>query len=734
MMKKINSILLAVILAFSAFAITAVAQKQGDIVIIYTNDTHCQINDELSFADISAIEAIEKAKGNDVIIADAGDAIQGGTIGAISKGRYIIDIMNEVGYDVSALGNHEFDYQVPRLMELSEMADFPYISANFVRTGDGKTVFEPVFMMSIGETDIAFVSVTTPNTIASTSPEYFKDENGEYLYDFCNDSLFDVIQSNVDEASRNGADIVIALTHLGVNEADLSYTSRELISETSGIDAVIDAHSHTVLESKEHKNEIGEDVILTSTGSKFQNIGIIRISDGKITAELVDAGYKKDGIPSDGKTAYDKTDNFISDIEAECGLELEKRIAVSEAELTINNPDKYSEQTGTYREVRRSETNLGDFCADAYRDALDCDIAVINGGGVRADVEKGDVSYGDLLNVNPFGNDLCVIEVTGRQILDALEHGAKSYPDEDGAFLQVSGLSYEIDESIPSSVVLDENGIFVKVSGERRVKNVKASGKPIDEAALYTLGGSNFTLLNCGDGFSMFEGAVIKADLICTDIDALIKYAEVTLDGAIGKAYENPHGDGRIKIISESNTFSDIENHWARENIELILQRSLMNGISETEFAPELEITRGMLITILYREEGEPAVNNVIPFADVNTDDYFSNAVVWAYQNNIVDGITETEVAPNNKLTREQMAAILFRYAGYKGMDIVTPAENLEQFADRDEISKYAVTALNWAVGKNIMSGKGNGILASGSFTTRAEMATVLARLLCMPL
>ncbi len=548
-MKKTILGLLTALLVVSVFSFAGFAKETGEIVIIYTNDTHCEINAQLGFADISAIEAIEKAKGNEVIIADAGDAVQGGTIGAISKGEYITRIMNEVGYDVAGIGNHEFDYGTERLGELSQMASFPYICANFVSVADETNVFDPVIIMSIGETDIAFISAVTPYTITSTAPKYFMDENGEYLYDFCNEALFDIVQENADNAIKNGADIVIALTHFGVNEADSPYSSKELISATSGIDAVIDAHSHTVIECEEYKNEIGENVILTSTGSNFQNIGIMRVSDDKITTELVDAEYKKDGIPSSGKTAYDKTNIFIDGIKAKYETELKRKIATAKHSLTINNPEKYSEESGTYREVRRGETNLGDFCADAYRAVLCSDVAIINGGGVRADIDKGNVSYGDLLNVNPFGNNLCVIEVTGRQILDALEHGVKSYPEEDGAFLQVSGLSYEIDESIESSVVLDENGMFKEVSGERRVKNVMVGEEALDEEKKYTLGGSNFTLLNCGDGFGMFEGSTLLDDMICTDLDALIKYAVESLGGVIGERYENPHGDGRIKIM-----------------------------------------------------------------------------------------------------------------------------------------------------------------------------------------
>ncbi len=729
-MKKVLSILLAVAMTITPLTFAVSAESESEIVIIYTNDTHCEVDADLGFADICAIEAIEKAKGNEVIVIDAGDAVQGGAIGAISKGSYIIDIMNEVGYDMAVLGNHEFDYKLSGLTALTDMASFPYISANFVNTEDGSSVYEPYYMVNIGDTDIAFIGITTPHTFTSSAPDYFKNDEGEFVYDFSSENFYTLIQSTVDEVKDNGADIVIAVAHLGVDPADAPYTSKELIASTSGFDAVIDAHSHTVIDGEICENEQGESVLLTSTGSKFQNIGIMRLSGDGISSELVTADYKADGVPADGQDAYAEIDSFIDAIKAEYSAELERKIAVSEVCLTVNNPDKYNEETGAYREVRRGETNLGDFCADAYKAALGCDIAFINGGGVRADIAEGDISYGDLLNVNPFGNELCVIKVSGSQIADALEHGARSYPLEEGAFLQVSGLSYEIVENIPSSVVLDETGMFSEVSGERRVKNIRVDGKPIDENATYTLGGSVYSLLDGGDGFSMFKDAEVVNRSACTDLDALIKYASEDLGGVVGEAYENPHGDGRIKVVTKRPVFEDIDGHWAKSSIMLAVQNNLVSGISDTVFAPDMNITRAMFVTILYRAEDMPSAPE-LNFTDVESGMYYADAAAWANANGIVFGISETEFAPDDNITREQMAAILYRYSTYKGYNTsVGEDTNILSYTDAFDINDYAITAMQWATGSGIISGKDGGILDPLGNATRAEATAMLARLL----
>ncbi len=732
-MKRILSLFIAVSVALlSCITVTAAA---GELVIIYTNDTHCEVGGELGFADISAIEAMEEARGNSVIILDAGDAVQGGAIGAVSKGGYIIDIMNKIGYDFAAVGNHEFDYGVPRLKELREQADYPYVCSNIMDLEENKLMFDAYFMVSPGDTDIAFVAVTTPNTVVDTAPEYFKNESGEFIYDFSGENLYDTVQKTIDEVIEKGADIVIGVTHMGTDDADAPYTSKALIANTIGFDALIDAHSHTVINGERVKDKKGEEVILTSTGSKFANIGTMRINGkGEISVELIDEAYKAEGLSKQAQAAYDDSMSFIEGIKAEYSAELEKVVAKTEYDLTVNNPDKFSEETGVYREVRRGETNMGNFCADAYRAVTDADIAIINGGGVRADINKGDVTYGDLLNVNPFGNELCIIEATGAQILDALEHGARSYPMEEGAFLQVSGITYEIDENVKSTVLLDDKGLFKEVSGERRVKNVKVDGESITANKKYTFAGSSFTLLNGGDGFTMFEGCTVINNSVCSDIDALIKYIDEDLKGVIGDEYANPLGEGRIKNYTASEdvagkaVYADVENHWAEEKIKVAAAAGLVNGISENAFVPDGNITRAMFVTILHRLEHSPVAEINADYADVPADAYYSDAAAWAKENGIMEGMGNNAFAPDVNITREQMAAAIMRYCVYKEKGPHGAWAVRLDYADLEEASQWAVEPMMFNKINGIMTGDNANCFNPKSNATRAEAVVTILR------
>ncbi len=186
--------------------------------------------------------------------------------------------------------------------------------------------------------------------------------------------------------------------------------------------------------------------------------------------------------------------------------------------------------------------------------------------------------------------------------------------------------------------------------------------------------------------------------------------------------------ENEIKSSVTPILFTDIsENDWFYESVKYVVENKLMNGISEDEFAPNNTLTRAMLVTVLYRNAGEPAVNKSIPFADVDMGSWYANAVVWAKQNGIVNGVNEANFAPDNNITREQIAAIMFRFAQYKGMDAVTLEENL-QFTDSKKISEYAVSAMNWAVGKGLMKGKSTTTINPKDNATRAEIAAILQR------
>lgn len=247
--------------------------------------------------------------------------------------------------------------------------------------------------------------------------------------------------------------------------------------------------------------------------------------------------------------------NEMSDAVSAALVELEEALrgyaGSSAVALTINDPVAVDANGRPIRMIRRAETNLGDFCADAYRDQTGADIAVVGGGAIRASLPVGDLTLNDLLSTHPFNNSVSVIEVSGQQILDALEWGARSVPGEAGGFLQVSGLRYEIHSYLDSPCQSDPSGMFVGVEGERRVKNVMVGDKPIDPEKTYTLAGQSYTLLNNGDGYTMFDGAPLLLDGAKLDIQVLMDYIADTLGGVIGQEYEDPYGQGRIVIVEE---------------------------------------------------------------------------------------------------------------------------------------------------------------------------------------
>ena len=532
------------------------------IIILHTNDVHCQIDQKknkngivtnIGYSGVLAYKKeMENLHGiNNVTLVDAGDAIQGGPIGTLSKGEYIVDIMNYVGYDIACPGNHEFDYGMENFLKLStETSKANYICCNF-RDLEGNTILSPYTLIKYGDLTIAYLGINTPESFTKSSPIYFQDENGNYIYDFAQgekgQTLYKAVQKYVDEAIKEGANYVVAIGHLGDEGASEYWSSKSLIKNTYGIDIFIDGHSHEVY-SEILKNKKGKNVLLAQTGTKLQNLGKITINtkNKKITSEFI----------SNYKAQDEDAVNYIEGIKNKFSDVLQEVIAKSSVTLTTLDPTTHK------RAIRNSETNLGDFCADAYRAMVGADIAFANGGGIRADIEEGDITYEEIINVHPFGNEICMIETTGQDILDALEIGACEYPIENGGFLQVSGLSYTIDPSIPSSVVFNERGQFVKVDGKYRVTEVMVGNEPLVLNKTYTLASHNYMIKNGGDGYTMFMDDKMIKDSVVIDNGALINYITENLNGVIGDEYKNPKGNGRI-IIKEntsSNSQEEIKN------------------------------------------------------------------------------------------------------------------------------------------------------------------------------
>ncbi len=525
------------------------AAPNGQIVVLYTSDVHCGIDQGFGYAGLAQVRKNLEAQGYATILVDNGDAIQGEAIGTLSKGEAIIKLMNEVGYDVAIPGNHEFDYGMPQFLKLAEMAKFQYISCNFNK--EGELVFKPYTIIEAAGRKIGFVGVTTPESLTSSTPASFQDENGNYIYGFLEDengqAVYDAVQKAVDAARADGAELVYCLGHLGLYGTYSPWSYEDVVRNTNGIDVFFDGHSHDS-EQVVMKNKDGDDVIRSACGTKLSSIGYSFIgADGKVGDTNIWTWANKTsapdlfGISNSVKAAVDAAN-------AENSTLLGTVVAHTNVELTINDPIEKDSSGKPVRMVRRADTNLADLCADAVRSAGKADVALLNGGGVRVSIAKGDITYGNIISVFPFGNELCVIEATGQQILDALEWGAKDVPREFGGFLQVSGLSYSIDVKIPSPCVASEKSMLVGISGQRRVSDVKVGGEPIDPARTYTVAGLDYLLLSNGDGNTAFDGCKLLQDRVQIDNQVLINYIVDALGGQVGTGYEDPYGDGRIVV------------------------------------------------------------------------------------------------------------------------------------------------------------------------------------------
>ena len=754
-MRKLISLLLACVMVLGLFAAcgnTAPAETTAapteaapeteapteavvpasDIVILYTNDVHTYIDKVLSYDVIAAVKAELQKEYDYVLLADAGDAVQGTAYGSMDKGETIVKLMNASGYDVATLGNHEFDYGMDGAMNVIEWAEYPYTSCNFYHEEagvKGDAVLEPFVMFECGADKVAFVGITTPESFTKSTPAYFQDEMGNYIYGISGGedgaALYADVQTAVDAAYAAGATKVIALGHLGDDPASQPWTSEETIANVSGLTAFIDGHSHSTVEGKEVAGKDGNPVLLTQTGEYFGAIGKMTITaEGELTTELV--------------TAVEGSDPAVKAIKDEWMTEINTKLGevIGYLDVTLDNYD-----AGGSRLVRKQETNTGAFAADALyylfdNMGLDVDVAIMNGGGVRNKAVTGEFSYLTAKSIHTFGNVACLQTITGQQLLDALEWGARATPDaENGGFLHVSGITYDIDTTIPSTVQADEKGVWIGgPTGAYRVHNVKilqdGAYVDLDLNAQYNLAGYNYTLRDLGDGFAMFDGAVNVLDYVMEDYMVLANYIKsFPVDETTGlptvTAENSPYGQtdyvGRIKLVS--NPFTDVPaGEFYTDPVAWAVREGITNGTGDgTTFDPNGTLQRAQFVTMLWRAAGEPVVEYENPFKDVSESDFFYNAVLWAVSEGITNGSDATHFNPYGTTNRAQAVTFLWRYLDEP---TVTTASG---FSDVVKGMWYEA-AINWAVAEGITYGYGDGTFGVDTACNRAHAVTFLYR------
>ena len=599
----VRALLAALLFSLCLAAQVFAGMPDRDIVILYTNDVHCAVDDNIGYAGLSLYKKQMLQGTPYVALVDAGDAIQGGPIGSFSDGQDIITLMNEVGYDVAIPGNHEFDYGIPAFLACAKNLNCGYIACNFMDLQTGQRMFEGSRILSFGDTKVGFVGVCTPESITKSTPTHFMNEKGEFIYGFDGDEsgegLYGAVQAEIDLVRQEGADFVILVAHLGEHGVTKRWDAEELLRHIRGVDALIDGHSHEITPGSFVPDADGRQIPVTQTGTKLANIGKMTIgTDGSIRTELVDhvdalndahmytvrrgdtlgaiakrelGDWERWGeiyelnagrltspenltpgtaltIPSSSvfmghgdRAGYGDPQivNALKKIRASYQETLKTVLGRTEFDLVATHPD------GSWK-ARNQETNLGDLVADAYRWAVGADVGIVNGGGLRADVKAGDITFQNALSVQPFGNTICMAEVSGQQLLDLLELGVSSYPEPYGGFFQVSGISFTIDSTVPSSVKKDAQNIFERVEGEYRVKDVMVGTEPLDPGRTYTLAGSDYYLKEGGDG-ARFDSERILRDAVITDIDSLTDYLQ-SFGGTVPEEYRDPDGQGRITV------------------------------------------------------------------------------------------------------------------------------------------------------------------------------------------
>ena len=707
--KKFSALFLALVMVL-ALAIPAGATETeqdltGHIVILHTNDVHGAIGE---YAKVAALKQAYQAAGAYVLLADAGDFIQGDPTVSASQGKTAIELMNLAGYDVAAPGNHEFDYGYPNLKTLAGEADFPILAAN-VRYDNAAALGDQTTFTTTDGKKIGIFGLDTPETATKAHPDKIKGVS--FL---AAQEMFDCAQAQVDALKADGCDYIICLGHLGIDAESTGNRSIDLLEKVTGIDVFIDGHSHSTLEEiKEATNGTGKvgDTVLTSTGTKLANVGMVDISpDGTISTSSLATSELT--VTPDAKVAA-RAEEIQKEIDADYGTVFAK------TEVALD---------GEKANVRTGETNLGDLIADAMlwqAGLLDegVDAAVTNGGGILASIAAGDITKKDINTVLPFGNTLYVVKVTGAELLEALEASTYCTPEAIGGFPQVAGIEFTVNTGAQfDTKELYPGSTYGKPASINRVMIQTVGGEAFNPEETYTIVTNDFMGAG-GDTYYAFKAASSGYDSGVPLDEVVMDYITSELKGVVSKA-QYGETDNRIHTIS----YNDVKaGDWYANAVNYVTLTGLMNGTGDG-FSPNLAINRGMMVTVLYRMAGSPEVTAENPFTDVPADTWYTDAVIWASENGITAGTSETTFSPTNSLTREQLATFFYRFADFENPDPIEITGDLTGFTDAGQVASYATDAMKWAIGEGLISGTTETTLSPKATATRAQVATILMR------
>lgn len=681
--KRILGLFMAFLLVFTFIAFTdntVFAADQKVITILHTNDVHGNAKEDAKGGKLgyAKLKTFVESKGENVILLDAGDVLHGTTFATISEGKSMIELMNLVGYDAMVPGNHDYNYGSAKLKELSRLAKFPVLQANVVDK-NGSFTLQANTIIEVDGVKVGIFGLATPETRTKSNPL-----NTQGL-GFSN--YIEAARVQVSDLKAKGANVIVALVHLGLDEASIE-RSDLLAKALPEINVIIDGHSHTVLENGKLEN----GVLIAQTGDHLKNVGEVTlvVENGKLSAK------------SAKLNSYDSLKGLkenpeilakIAEVEEANKPFLEKVIGKTTVELD-----------GLRENVRSKETNLGNLITDAMLKATGADVAITNGGGIRASIPAGDITMGYVLTSFPFTNYPVVLELTGAKILEALEFGLDASPEVVGKFPQVAGMTFKYDpKQAPGSRVFD----------------LMVGKEAIDLNKTYKLVTNDFMAIG-GDGYNMFKGAKKLSE------HPLL--SEVLADYIAKMGVISPKVEGRIlvadKPAAKKNVFADVKGHWAEKYILSVVEKGIFKGTSETTFEPNANITRAMLVTTLHRLEKTPKATKAAGFNDVEAGKWYADAVAWASEKELVKGYEDNSFKPNQEVTREEMAAIISRYLNYKAVPILTIMP--PDFADEAEISKWASSSVDVMQITKIMGGKPGNLFDPKGKATRAELAKVM--------